>query len=156
MAIPHMGQLVEQRAKEKNLSKADVGRLINRSRQAIPHIYKRAIIDNVLLLKFCEVLEADFFAVFYLEGFLKEVRDKEKGTAEIERLRKDLEEQKGLVDTFKAFSRRNSHIWGDDKPSAGYSKAVKSNEQARSVLSDDKPTSKPKPKRKKRKPPPKS
>ncbi|MET0394191.1 MAG: helix-turn-helix transcriptional regulator, partial [Chitinophagaceae bacterium] len=125
-----MGQLIKQRAKEKGLSLRAVGELINRSRQAVAHIYKRASIDSVLLKRFCEVLEVDFLAVYYEDGFLKIVREKERDRSEIGQLTKELAEQKEIVASFVSALTNNKPVVQLIEPAfKTYSMAIDANEQ---------------------------
>jgi transcriptional regulator with XRE-family HTH domain len=95
----HLGQLIREKAKEKKYSQRVLGLLINRSKQNVANIYKRTSLDSALLLKISEVLGFDFFSVYYQEGLLKTMREKETAhlTSEIERLNNELTEEKKTV-----------------------------------------------------------
>jgi predicted RNase H-like nuclease (RuvC/YqgF family) len=99
MSIP-LGQLIKQKINEKNMTKSYFGKLINRSKQNVADILKRTSIDSGLLQRISEVLEFDFFSVYYQEeGFLKNNREKEMNElrSEIARLNKELLEEKKTV-----------------------------------------------------------
>jgi len=76
MAI-HIGQLIKEKATEKRLSQDAIGQKINTTKQNVGNIYKRSSIDTQLLLKLCQVLEFNFFELYYTEEPLKSMRDKE-------------------------------------------------------------------------------
>lgn len=80
----HLGRLIHEKAKEKKFSQQELGDMINRSKQNVGDIYKRQSIDSELLLKLSEVLEFDFFSVYYEENNLKSTRQ-----TEIEQLRSE-------------------------------------------------------------------
>jgi transcriptional regulator with XRE-family HTH domain len=86
-AMPiHLGQLIREKARSKKYSQQYLGQLINRSKQNVGDIYKRQSIDSELLLKLSEVLEFDFFSVYYGEEIPGNMRNKE-----IDQLREKIE-----------------------------------------------------------------
>lgn len=88
----HIGQIIENRAKEKGLSLDEVGKLISKTRQTVADIYKRQSIDTELLLSISRALEFDFFEMYYSEEPLKSMREKE-----LEPYKKEIEELKKLL-----------------------------------------------------------
>jgi len=73
----NIGQKIKEKATEKRLSQEAIGERINTTKQNVGNIYKRASIDTQLLLKLCEVLEFNFFELYYTQEPLKSMRDKE-------------------------------------------------------------------------------
>jgi transcriptional regulator with XRE-family HTH domain len=66
MAV-HIGQLIEDRLTAAGISKAELGKRINRARQNVSHILTRPTIDTDLLLKISRALEYDFFQYYVME-----------------------------------------------------------------------------------------
>lgn len=95
----HLGKLIQDKAREKKYSQQDLGELINRSKQNVGDIYKRQSIDSELLLKLSEVLEYDFFSVYYEDKNLKSVRHEEIEQLKVENgaLRSLLEQKEEMI-----------------------------------------------------------
>lgn len=60
----HVGRLIKLRMKEKNMTAAQLGAKINRSREAVRCMLKRKSINTDLLLELCLHLDYDFFSEY--------------------------------------------------------------------------------------------
>lgn len=98
MAI-HIGKIIKERVKKSSLTNKEISERINRVEGTIYDIYKRETIDTGILLKLCEVLEFDFFKLYYGEEPLKTMCD-----SEIDRLRAENKDLKTQLDL------KNDHI----------------------------------------------
>ncbi|MCF8276176.1 MAG: hypothetical protein K9J17_05520 [Flavobacteriales bacterium] len=91
----HIGKLVQDRVGEMNLSIAEFGRRINKSRASVYHIYKSSSVDAELLLAISLVLEKNLFAP-YLE-LLPDAGSEKALLCQIEELKKELELKDKLI-----------------------------------------------------------
>lgn len=74
-----IGQIIKRVATSKRLSQREFGEKINRTKQAVASIYRRATIDIELLKVISEKLEHDFLEYYYEDEPFKAFRDiKEK------------------------------------------------------------------------------
>jgi transcriptional regulator with XRE-family HTH domain len=71
----HVGKLIEEQLQASGMTQSELGRRVNRSKQAIQHILKNPHISTDLLKDIGEALDYDFFAHFT------------KGTAPVEEKR---------------------------------------------------------------------
>ncbi len=60
----HIGQAIDKRREELNLSKSEFGRLIKVSQQHVNRIFERETIETAKLVKICRVLDFNFFALY--------------------------------------------------------------------------------------------
>lgn len=85
----HIGQLIHEEVERQNLSIAEFGRRINKTRPSVYHVYKSKSIDSDLLHSISEVLKVDFFQ-YYPMTFNTLDAEREKKDKEIERLKNEL------------------------------------------------------------------
>ena len=57
----HIGEKIEENAREARIGTTELAKAINTSKQNIYGIFKRQSIDTALLLKLCKALNYDFF-----------------------------------------------------------------------------------------------
>ncbi len=60
----HIGQAIDKRREELNMSKSEFGRLIKVPQQHVNRIFERDTIETAKLIKICRVLDFNFFALF--------------------------------------------------------------------------------------------
>jgi len=72
-----IGQLIKQIAEGQGLSQKSLGEKINKTKQGIASIYRRATIDTDLLKEISIVLDYDFFAHFYEEPALEKFKNEQ-------------------------------------------------------------------------------
>ncbi|MDR2126257.1 MAG: hypothetical protein LBP63_05455 [Prevotellaceae bacterium] len=61
----HIGNIIQQKVKQRSLSVAEFARLINRSRSDVYYIYGCESIDTALLLQISDVLGFNFIENYY-------------------------------------------------------------------------------------------
>lgn len=60
----HLGQEIEARINQLNISEAEFARRINTSKQNVNRILKKESMDTAILQRYCEVLDFNFFSLF--------------------------------------------------------------------------------------------
>ncbi|MBD5584594.1 MAG: helix-turn-helix domain-containing protein [Clostridia bacterium] len=60
----HIGQAIDKRREELNMSKSEFGRLIKVPQQHVNRIFERETIETAKLVKICRVLDFNFFALY--------------------------------------------------------------------------------------------
>lgn len=87
-----IGQMIKRVAAERGLSQKQFGEKINKTKQGVASIYRRATIDTELLKEICETLNYDFFAHYYKEEPLLKFKQLEtdKWTQQIDLLNKEI------------------------------------------------------------------
>lgn len=60
----HIGNIIHEKVKGSSLPVKLIAQKINRSENTLYDIYKRESIDTALLLKLCEILDYNFFALY--------------------------------------------------------------------------------------------
>lgn len=60
----HIGQAIDKRREELNMSKSEFGRLIKVPQQHVNRIFEKESIDTAKLVKICRVLNYNFFALY--------------------------------------------------------------------------------------------
>lgn len=88
----HIGKIIHEKVKLSQRSVKEVAAHINRSENTMYDIYKRESIDTGLLLKLCEILEFNFFALFNEEEPIRLMRD-----SQIEILNQSIKELKEQI-----------------------------------------------------------
>ncbi|MHA4741355.1 hypothetical protein [Dyadobacter sp. MSC1_007] len=95
----NIGQIIKRVAEGKGISQKGLGEKINRTKQGIASIYRRATIDTDLLKDISIALDYDFFAHFYDDPSLTKFREQQflnlKG--QIEPLIEKLEQANKLI-----------------------------------------------------------
>ncbi len=64
----HIGNLIRKKLEDTGMSKSELSRRINKSRQNVNHILSRKSIDTDLLLRISGALRFDFFHLFSEES----------------------------------------------------------------------------------------
>ena len=72
-----IGQIIKKVAEGQGYSQKGFGEKINKTKQGVASIYRRATIDTQLLLEVSIVLDYDFFAHFYSEPGLQKFKNVE-------------------------------------------------------------------------------
>lgn len=62
--IIHIGQEIEARINQLNISASEFARRIDTSKQNVNRILKKESIDTAILQRYCEVLDYNFFALY--------------------------------------------------------------------------------------------
>lgn len=70
-----IGQIIKRVAEGQGYSQKGFGEKINKSKQGIASIYRRATIDTELLTEVSIVLDYDFFAHFYTDPGLQKFKN---------------------------------------------------------------------------------
>lgn len=60
----HIGQAIDKRREELNMSKSEFGRLLKVPQQHVNRIFEKESIDTAKLIKICRVLDFNFFALY--------------------------------------------------------------------------------------------
>lgn len=60
----HIGQAIKKRVEELNMTKTQFGNLIGVQQQHVNRIFERETMETKKLVKVCEVLDYNFFALF--------------------------------------------------------------------------------------------
>ncbi|WP_286333391.1 helix-turn-helix transcriptional regulator, partial [Duncaniella freteri] len=60
----HIGQEIDKRREELNMSKSEFGRLIGVPQQHVNRIFEKVSIDTVKLIKISRVLDFNFFSLY--------------------------------------------------------------------------------------------
>lgn len=60
----HIGQAIDKRREELNMSKSEFGRLLKVPQQHVNRIFEKEYIDTAKLIKICRVLDFNFFALY--------------------------------------------------------------------------------------------
>jgi len=102
----HIGQLIQEEVERQNLSIAEFGRRINKTRPSVYHVYKSKSIDSDLLHSISEVLHVDFFQYYPMTFNVRE-SEIEKKDKEIERLKNELSLRDRLIALLEERSEKN-------------------------------------------------
>jgi hypothetical protein len=110
--VLHIGKLIEQKAKAKNIGPTALGRLLNTSPQNMYGIYRRRTIDTELLQKISEVLEYNFFSHYIneLPSAITASDEIKRRDAEINELKLLTERQNEKITTLMEFSEQQKKI----------------------------------------------
>nr|WP_295931983.1 hypothetical protein [uncultured Dyadobacter sp.] len=79
-----IGQIIKRVAESKGISQKALGEKINRTKQGVASIYRRATIDTDLLREISVALDHDFFAHFYEYSDLERFKLQQFSTMESE------------------------------------------------------------------------
>lgn len=72
-----IGQLIKRVAESQGFSQKSFGEKINKTKQGVASIYRRATIDTDLLKEISIVLNYDFFAYLYVDPSLQKFKNEE-------------------------------------------------------------------------------
>ncbi|GAB3025364.1 hypothetical protein GCM10027051_32600 [Niabella terrae] len=94
-----IGKKIKEIAESRGLSQVKVGKLINRTKQAVASIYKRSTIEVDLLMQLSEKLDYDFFADLYNTSGMSKFKKAEIAgwTSKIDTIENFLKEKEALL-----------------------------------------------------------